>query len=75
VMNEREVLNLDEVEWIGGMRYHEDGGYRVHINLIPEDNFVFSSDSNERISLYPPRAPPFEGSGRPGFWPEADYAA
>ena len=37
VMNAREKLDLGDVVWVGSMRFIPGEGYRVRIDLIPED--------------------------------------
>ncbi len=57
-MNEREVLDMDKVEWVGTMRYHSDGGYRVLIDLIPEDKFSSAGGTSTETSCYSEVRPP-----------------
>jgi len=63
-LNDRVPLDIDQVQWVGSMRYEHGHGYRVLINLIPEDKSVRDASPSVETSQQMDTGPPLE----PGYW-------
>lgn len=62
-LNERQVLDLDDVIWIGSIEYEKGHGYKVLIDLIPEDKFPGVDCGEHKFSGHDPPG----GNQQPGF--------